>query len=521
MPRKGRSGFVSSTSGSRRPAKAFVGPKPLLRPSMTKIGMAKLEAMRKTPTAKVARMYHDRAVSYFSNAKGTTQFMKECLEQFQADGRKTKILFNVPQLTGTTQTQVFEVEPTLVDTPSPDVSSQGKVYYKNYRVNCRRSKYIKELMKEQGSVISKMSALPGGLGNSDYWVQRQNLYGISKSGFNGKGVLDPLFDGIGVLGNTTQLDWTSEDWRALLSQQFDLHSIYSQRDAAKTSEAQVISNITLPVVQTCHYLTIQNLNRYFSTNVIIYVLRNKKTRGFPGTSYWLGNQADPESPDPDKMPSQYFFELGQNNTEGGEKYTYECSVHPRSTPFMSNEWKDNFELVSVETMELAREDTLKISLRRDMNGFDLGKAVASYPPLADALTSGKYSQPNRANASYHAFQGDYCFQIMFHGTPETTMYSKPADSENYDNTFTGLPPAALKLTFEKEIVFRTSTPRVLKTEANITVRQSSRTLSNYETLTYQNYSKSTGPKPAADTAGFWIPVRTNESTETSGSLGDA
>lgn len=521
MPRKLRSGFVSTTSGSRRPAKAFVGPKPLLRPSITKVGMAKLEAMRRTPTAKVARMYHDRAVSYFSNAKGTTQFMKECLEQLHADGRKTKILFNVPQLTGTTQTQVFEVEPKLVDTPSPDVASQGKVYYLNYRVNCRRSKYIKELMKEQGSVVSKMSALPGGIGDSDYWVRRQNLYGISKSGFNGKGVLDPLFDGINTLGKSTQLDWTAEDWRSLLSQQFNLHSIYSQRDAVKTSEAQVISNITLPVVQTCHYLTIQNLNRYFSTNVIVYVLRNKKTRGYPATSYWLGDQADPETPDPDKMPSQYFFELGQSTTEAGDKYTYECSVHPRSTPFMSNEWKDNFELVSVETMELAREDTLKISLRRDMNGFNLGEAVASYPPLADELSSGKYSSPGRTGSSYHAFQGDYCFQIMFHGTPETTMYSKPVDSENYDNTFTGHPPASLKLTFEKEIVFRTSTPRVLKTEANVTVRQSSRTLSNYETLTYQNYSNSTGPKPAPGSSGYWIPVRTNESTETSGGLGDS
>lgn len=517
MPRKGRSAYVASMSGARRAAKAFVGPKPLLRPSLTKVGMARLEQMRRTPTAKIARMYHDRAVSYFSNSKGTTQFMKECLEQLQTDGRKTKIMFNVPQLTGTTQTQVFEVEPTLVDSPSPDVASQGKTYYINFRVNCRRSKYVQELMKEQGSVISKQSALPGNPSAADYWVDYQNRYGICRSGFNSKGVLDPLYDGTDILGRTTQLDWTAEDWRSLISQQFLMNSIMSQRTAETGSTAQVVSNITLPVVQTCHYVTIQNLNRYFSTNVIIYVLRNKKTRGFPGTSYWLGNDSNPVTQDPDKLPSRYFFKLEQDLVSTGNKYTKECSVHPRSTPFMSTEWKDNFDLVTVESIELAREDTLKLSLRRDMNGFDLGKAVASYPPLADALTNGQFSDPARQSASYHAFQGDYCFQIMFHGTPETTMYYKLAGKDTYDNTFTGFPPSSLKLTYEKEIVFRTSTPRSLKTEANVTVRQRSRQLSNYETQTYVPFDE-VGSKPATANAGYWIPVRTNETTETSGSL---
>lgn len=189
------------------------------------------------------------------------------------------------------------------------------------------------------------------------------------------------------------------------------------------------SDISLPVSKVIVSTTLTNKNPTQPVNITAYLLRHKQDilneSNVCPPFLWLGARNN-QNTRGNHMNPEYVYEnylLSKNWTEADgavkeyQNYRY-TAVHPQSTPFMSRDFKRNYDVSDVQKISL---DPLSRCTFEMEKIFHDGWSYQDYLSVWDRQTQAPDRFKNLSSYEYQGRRDDYSMMFTFQGG-DTTLY---------------------------------------------------------------------------------------------------
>lgn len=317
------------------------------------------------------------------------------------------------------------------------VTGSGKIYYLKDRITCSRPKWLRQVMKERPRVTVVVRDDNAALSAGSI---RANQRVYSNCGFNRKGVYEPQQTSQVLRTNPAEFNDSSygyyyqeyptrswcfwgQDYNKVLFLELLEMWIVTQINAvgvegngtpnntAASKKLGKTTNFWAPLLRRRLHLSIISRNAYTDTAVTMYIVQNKSTH-VQNCSEFLTKWDDPDSVvnglASDLVYTNHNESLLNPNTGDAfspdRKFRAETSIHLEATPFMSDSFKKQYDVVKVHKFILKPSDIMEYTLSVGMPGFDVQH----------------WMDIDHTGRRYH-LRGDYQVLITYQGAKKYTV----------------------------------------------------------------------------------------------------
>lgn len=271
---------------------------------------------------------------------------------------------------------------------------------------------------------------------------------------------------------------------------------------------------------------IMNSNSYYPVSVKIYLLRAKTDLSFsdPPVYSLLGGTSNTISQQDDLVDYRYTKYINQTTllnkrTVNGQvvdkeySYTSEFSVLPQVTPAMSFKFKQNYDIVGVDTVTLDPLDTLHYVLEKQIPHATSYREVNRYRTDSVAVKSGDFGLMVEFQGSTGIAKANSCVSTNFDKSTSTIL-----------QTVVGTVPSRIRVDTKKSSVITApaldstlNTVRAISDAQTSWIKQRNFAPSiDTQLVTFQYSSMS--QHATADTGEFSLPVYTDETLASGGGI---